>query len=76
MTASSADWIAETVAALPPLVTVKEAMHLLRSSKPTVYRLAAAGRLRAVRASERGSSPMLFPRSELERFLRSLEVVA
>jgi excisionase family DNA binding protein len=67
------DWVGEALSGLPPMVTTSEATTLLRTSRRNLYRLVARGRLHAVRAAEAGSSPLLIPRSSLERYLRSLE---
>lgn len=68
------DWIADVVAQLNPLTSAAEASNALRTSPRNLRRLIAAGRLRAVRAHESGSSRVLVPRLEIERYLRSLEV--
>lgn len=73
MDARKLDWIGETVANLPPLVTVSEAISLLRLSRRHFYRLLAAGRLHAVKTADGGSSKHLIPKSSLEKYLRSLE---
>jgi excisionase family DNA binding protein len=67
------DWVDEAVSALPPLATVAEAVTLLRTTRRNFYRLVAARRIRTVRPVESGSSKHLIPRSELARYLRSLE---
>ncbi|MEI9940053.1 MAG: helix-turn-helix domain-containing protein [Pseudomonadota bacterium] len=69
--AEKTDWISETVAGLAPLATAKEAAAFLRCSTRNLRRMIVAGRLRAVRAQETGSSPVLIARCELERYLRS-----
>lgn len=69
----SIDWISETVADLPPLTTAAEAAKALRTSPRNLRRHVAAGRLKSLRAEESGSSRVLIPRSEIVRFLRSLE---
>ncbi len=66
------DWIAETVATVPPLATAKEAASVLRTSTRNLRRMIVDGRIRAVRAQESGSSPVLVPRGEIERYLRGL----
>lgn len=68
---TSLDWIAETVAGLPPLVTAKEASTVLRTTTRNLRRHIAAGRIVAIRAEESGSSRVLFPRAEIARFLRA-----
>ncbi|MES1186900.1 MAG: helix-turn-helix domain-containing protein [Myxococcales bacterium] len=61
------DWIAETVADLPPLATAAEAAKALRTSPRNLRRHVAAGRLKALRAEEAGSSRVLIPRAEIAR---------
>lgn len=68
---TSLDWIQETVAHLPPLATASEAAEALRTSPRNLRRHIAAGRLAAIRAEETGSSRVLIPRAEIERFLRA-----
>jgi hypothetical protein len=63
------DWISETVAHLPALATASEASAVLRTSTRNLRR--HIGRIRAFRAEETGSSRVLIPRAELERFLRA-----
>lgn len=70
--AAPTDWIEDALAALPPLVTVAEAMTVLRTSRRNVYRLTATGRVKALRDQPAGSSRLLIPRSELARYLRAL----
>lgn len=71
MSVTEPSWIAETVAALPPLATMKEAATVLRTTPRNLRRHVAAGRLQAIRAEETGSSRVLFPRAEIARFLRA-----
>lgn len=71
---STPAWIAEVVAAVPPLASISETGKALRKSKQTVRRLVRTGRLHGVRAVESGSSPVLIPRASIESYLRSLEV--
>lgn len=69
--ATAPDWIAETVSSLAPLATAAEASAVLRTSPRNLRRHIAAGRLQAIRAEESGSSRVLIPRVEIERFLRA-----
>lgn len=71
-----ADWVDDVIAGLKPIVTVKEAIGVLRTSRRNFYRLVTAGRIKAVRSTETGSSPHLIPRTEIARYLRSLDVRA
>jgi excisionase family DNA binding protein len=66
------DWISETCASLKPLATAAEAADTLRVSKRTLARYVATGRIKAIRGDDAGSSRVLIPRSEVERFLRGL----
>ncbi|HEY5372947.1 MAG TPA: helix-turn-helix domain-containing protein [Polyangiaceae bacterium] len=66
------DWITETVTGLAPLATAKETAAVLRTSTRNLRRMIGDGRIRAVRAQESGSSPVLVPRGEIERYLRGL----
>lgn len=70
------DWIADVVGQLRPMTTAEEASTVLRTSPRNLRRMIADGRLRAVRSRETGSSRVLVPRVEIERYLRSLEVSA
>jgi hypothetical protein len=62
-------WIQEAVADLPALTTAAEAARALRTSPRNLRRHIAAGRLKAIRAEETGSSRVLIPRLEIVRFL-------
>ncbi len=73
MRTAAPDWIEDTLEDLPPLCTTAEAVSLLRTSRRNLYRMVARGRLNALRQESSGSSRLLFPRSELARFLRSME---
>jgi excisionase family DNA binding protein len=73
---SGSDWVADVVAKLHPLCTAGEAANALRTSTRNLRRMIADGRLGAVRAVESGSSRVLVPRAEIERYLRSLFVEA
>lgn len=73
--AQKTDWIADVVAQLSPLTSAAEASNALRTSPRNLRRMIADGRLRAVRSYESGSSRVLVPRLEIERYLRSLGVV-
>lgn len=66
------DWVCDVVASLQPLVTVAEAARALRMSERNLRRLIVAGRIVRLRARESGSSRVLIPRREIERYLRSL----
>ena len=68
------DWVDEALVGLPPIVTVKEAIGVLRTSRRNFYRLLAAGKIEARRPADAGSSPHLIARSELARYLRGLVV--
>jgi excisionase family DNA binding protein len=68
------DWIEEALCDLPKVLTVKEALGVLRMSSRNLYRLVQLGRIHAVRPSEVGSSRLLIPRTSLESYLRALEV--
>jgi len=70
------DWIKEAIAELPALTTAKECASALRTTPRNLRRHIAAGRLNAIRAEETGSSRVLIPRSEIERFLRACAGVA
>jgi excisionase family DNA binding protein len=61
------------VAELGSLATASEACTVLRCSRRTLARLVATGRLRAAKRAERGSSPLLVPRAELQRYLAGLQ---
>jgi len=65
------DWISDVVADLPALATAAETSKALRTSPRNLRRHIAAGRLVAIRAEESGSSRVLVPRAEIERFLRA-----
>ena len=75
-TGSQLDWVDEAVAELPSIVTVSEAIAVLRCSRRHLYRHVSRGRIHAVRPEDSGSSRLLIPRREIARFLRSLEVTA
>lgn len=72
VTSQRHDWIGDVLASLPPLCTTAEAAKALRTSRRNLYRLTSAGRIRAVRREHAGSSRLLIPRTEIERYLRSL----
>ncbi|HEX9618591.1 MAG TPA: helix-turn-helix domain-containing protein [Polyangiaceae bacterium] len=71
-----ADWVRDVVADLPALATSDETAAALRMSRRNLRRLVVAGRIRARRHVEAGASPALFPRAEIERYLRSLDGAA
>ncbi len=73
MTPEAPAWISEIISAQRPLMTAKEVAGLLRTSQRNLYRLVASKKLHAVRSAESGSSPLLFPRSSVEKYLRRLE---
>lgn len=55
---------------LPALCRLDEVATALRTSKRTVRRLIASGRLRVARLEIGGSSRVLIPRAELERIVQ------
>jgi len=63
--------LAEIAAILPLLATIVEVADLLRVNPRTLKRYIASGRIRSVRA-DAGSSRVLIPRAEVERYLRGL----
>ena len=65
-------WVRDTVAGLPATVTTDEACEALRMSRRNLYRIVAAGKLHARKTAEAGSSRLLIPRAEIERYLRNL----
>jgi len=71
---NTADWIADVVAGLAPLCTASEAANALRMSPRNLRRLIVQGRIGALREKTTGSSRVLIPRVEIERYLRSLIV--
>jgi excisionase family DNA binding protein len=71
---SAPDWVTEALAEFPPLGTTEHVTTLLQTSQRNLYRLVSAGRIHAVRAKDSGSSRLLFPKSSVEKYLRSLEV--
>lgn len=66
------DWISETIVALPPILTLKEASTLLRMHDRSVRKLVSVGRLNAIKNADGGSSRVRIPRAEVERYLRSV----
>jgi excisionase family DNA binding protein len=70
-TAHQSDWIADLTATLPHILTVDEVCAALRTSPRNLRRMVATGRIRGLRARESGSSRRLFPRAEVERYLRA-----
>jgi excisionase family DNA binding protein len=50
-------------------LTVTEAAKLCRTSKPTIYRLIAAGELPALRIGVDGHGPLRVPADELRAWL-------
>lgn len=73
---SEKDWVEEAIEGLPPLLTVKEACTVLRTSARNFYRLAAAGRIYAPKSSESGPARLLVPRASIAKYLRSLDARA
>src|SRR5690606_19497147 len=63
------DWALDAVKDCPPLLTKLEWAELRRSSLKTAQRDVSTGRVRAVRATEGGSSRTLIPRLEAARAL-------
>ncbi len=57
------------MADMEKLITVNEALALLRISRPTLYRLINDGSLRPVRIGKR----TLFEERELQRFIKALK---
>jgi excisionase family DNA binding protein len=75
-TPKAPDWVDETLAEYPKLLTSDEVIAILRTTQRNFYRLVATHRLRTVRPATAGSSRHLVPKSEVARYLRSLEVAA
>jgi excisionase family DNA binding protein len=59
--------------AFPTLGTITEAQRVLRTSRNTIYRLIATGRLRTAKLADGGSSKTLIPKRSLERLISELE---
>lgn len=76
MSEKSVAWIDEALAELPSICTAAEAAGVLRMSIRSLQRKLATGEIRSVRGRRTGSSPNLIPRSELARYLRSLDGAA
>jgi excisionase family DNA binding protein len=70
--AAAPAWVTDATAHLPPLLRINEVGAALRTHVRTVRRLIAAGRIRALRSREAGSSRVLVPRAEVARYLQSL----
>ncbi len=70
------DWVAEALAGLPALLTVQEAMPVIRTSRRQFYRLVASGKIHAIKATEAQPGRLLIPRGSLEKYLRSLDARA
>jgi len=66
------DWVDDAVAGLPALVTVNEAITLLRMSRRGFYRLLSGGIIRSTLVGRKH----LIHRGELVRYLRSHDVKA
>jgi excisionase family DNA binding protein len=60
---------AQAVAHLPPLCTVTETAKTFRTSTRNVKRWIACGRLQAARVVRNGGSPLLIPRTAIEKLL-------
>lgn len=69
---TAVDWIDEALAGLPPILTVSEAMRVLRSSSRNLRRMVGDGRIQGLRSVDAGSSRVLIPRVSVERYLRAL----
>lgn len=74
LTKGPADWVSAAAAELPALATIDEAASQLRMSTRNLRRKIASGEIRALRARESGSSRVLLPAAEIERYLRRLVV--
>ncbi|HEX4341328.1 MAG TPA: helix-turn-helix domain-containing protein [Polyangiaceae bacterium] len=70
--AAATTWIAETIDGLPATLTTDEVCAALRMSRRNLYRLVGAGKIVARKMADGGSSRLLIPRAELERYLKSL----
>lgn len=70
------DWVEEAVAGLPALLTAKEAAKVLRTTRRTLYRWLAIGRIASVKRPGGDTSSLLIPKASLVAYLRSLEVAA
>ena len=66
-------WVEEAKASLPALCTTDEAMRLLRTSRRTLYRWIAAGKIKAVKTGAGGSSRVHVPRAAIAEYLAGLE---
>lgn len=66
------DWLEDALGGLPPMLTVDEAMAVLRCSRRQVYRLTSTGRVPALRARATGPSRLLIPRAGLRDYLAGL----
>ena len=70
------DWVDDALVGLPPLLTASEVIALLRTTRRNFYRLVALGCIRTVRPKDAGSSRHLIAKTEVARYLRSLEAAA
>lgn len=64
--------VSPATAPIAELLTIAETARMLRMSDRNLRRLIARGRIKAMRARQTGSSRVLIPREEIERYLRSL----
>src|SRR5260221_5305576 len=69
---TKSDWISETIAGQPPIMTLAEASILLRMHERSIRRLVSLGRMTAIKNADRGSSRVRIPRAEVERYLRAV----
>jgi excisionase family DNA binding protein len=67
------DWVEATVAGLPALITAEEAATVLRTTKRTLYRWCAMGRIASVKRPGGEQAAVLIPKSALVAYLRGLE---
>ena len=65
-------WAIEAVSTLPAIAKIAEVSAAIRMCPRTIRRLVETGQLRAVKAREAGSARLLFPRTEVARYLASL----
>lgn len=67
------DWVDEAVNGLPAILTAEEAAKVLRTTKRTLYRWCAMGRIASVKRPGGEQSAVLIPKSALVAYLRGLE---
>lgn len=70
------DWVEAAVAGLPAILTAQEAAKVLRTTKRTIYRWCAMGRIASVKRPGGEQAAVLIPKPALVAYLRSLEVAA